>query len=115
LLARLARPDYLLVATGVVEAGQDKIQVYQNASALTVSDNGPYTAIFPSAGHVTVNVSGTLDELVPLVERVYRHQRGSNRALHESVREVVAGFPDRSQAAHGMTRPMAAEEPSTTG
>ena len=115
LLTRLSRPDYLLVATDMVESGEDKIQVYQNSSALTASEKGRYTAIFPSAGHVTVNVSGTLDELVPLVERVYRDQRGSNRPLHESVREVVAGVPDRSQSAHGITPPMAAEEPSTMG
>jgi hypothetical protein len=115
LLARLARPDYLLVATGGVEAVPDKIQVYQNASALTASDNGPYTAIFPSAGMVTVNVSGTLDELVPIVERVYRHQRGSNRDLHESVREVVLGVPDWSHATRAMTNRTAADLPAAAG
>lgn len=95
-VVRTPLPDRLTIATGVTEAGGG-VRLLQDACALIGKGDGQYVAVFPSAGHVTVDVPGTLDELVPLVEQVYRHHRGSNEPFHESVREVVLKTPDWSR------------------
>jgi hypothetical protein len=97
LLVRVPRPDSLFLATRVVEHGNDRIQVYQDASTLIGKGDGQYVAIFPSAGHAMVDVPGTLDELIPLVEKVYQHHEYSNQPLCESVRQIILGMVDWSQ------------------
>jgi hypothetical protein len=114
LLVRVPRADYLFLATGCAEHGDDRIQVYQDASALIGDGDGQYVAVFPSAGHAMVNVTGTLDELVPLVEKVYRHNQGSKRPFHESVREVVLGGSDWPATARVLNHPQPLETPSPT-
>lgn len=113
-----SRPGSLFVATDFVESsGQDcddGIRVYQNASALLPADDGRFTAVLPTIGQVTISVSGTLDELVPLVERVYRHRKARNQPLHESVRELVLGVADWTDAAPVIDRRRAASTSSTT-
>jgi hypothetical protein len=96
LVVRTPQPNYLMIATGVTEAG-DGIRLFQDACALIGKGDGQYLAVFPSAGHMTVDVPGTLDELVPLVEQVYRHHHGKKEPFYESVREVILKAPDWSR------------------
>lgn len=94
-IVRTPEPDYLMIATAVTEAGEG-IRLLRDACALIGKGDGRYVAVFPSAGHITVDVAGTLDELVPLVEQVYRHHRGKSEPFYESVREVILKAPDWS-------------------
>ena len=113
-----SRPGTLFVATDFVESsGQgygDGVRVYQNASALLPTDDGRFTAVLPTIGQVTIDVTGTLDELVPLVERVYRHRESLNQPLHESVRELVLGVASWSEAAPVLSRDRPLATPSST-
>jgi hypothetical protein len=114
LLVRRTDGVNLHMATGYAQHGEYRVGLYENASVLIANGDGQYTAGFPTIAAAVVNVTGSLDELVPLIERVYKHCETLNQPLHESVRELVLGVSNWADAAPLLKRQRAAGVPSST-
>ena len=95
LTVRRTGPDGLHVSRGWKTEG-GWVQVAHDACGLFADGQGQFTAAFPSIGHALIRVTGTLDELVPLMIGVYRHHDGMTGPFYEAVREVVLKTPDWS-------------------
>ncbi len=74
----------------------DGILVAHDVCGLAETGDGQYLASFPTIGHVRVEVSDTLDELVSLILAVYHRHEKMSAPFSEAVREVVLKTPDWS-------------------
>jgi len=89
----------LLIAATVRDAGEG-VRVLNDACAL-LPDADRWCAIFPTEGSRTYEVPGTLDELVQLIQNVYKRYFRDDISLPEAFRQVVKD-PNR----HLLGRPL---------
>ncbi|HKI36224.1 MAG TPA: hypothetical protein VKA46_30485 [Gemmataceae bacterium] len=91
----------LLISTSFSDAG-DGIRILKDACAL-FEHGGRWLAIFPFKGMTNREVSGTLPDLVTLIEEVYRRHRSTGGDIREAVGQVVDGHEASSRPApdHG--------------
>jgi len=86
-------PDAVLISTGTIDREPteygDGVRTYENTSGILRMPDGNFLASFPTRGHAKLEIAGTLEESVALVEKVYRHFRESTKSFVEAVREIV--------------------------
>jgi hypothetical protein len=88
LTVRTPTDDSLWVA-GQLAAVEPGLHMSQDACGLQGRGPGDYVAVFPSAGHVTVEVPGAIPDLVSLILATYLRHRRSGGPFHEAVRLVL--------------------------
>jgi len=86
-------PDAVLISTGMTDREATEygegVRTYENTSGILRLPDGSFVASFPTRGHAKLEIPGTLEDSVTLVERVYKHFRASSKSFVESVREIV--------------------------
>lgn len=86
-------PDAILVSTGLIDRKLsdygEGVGTYENTSGILRLADGTYRATFPTRGIDNIEIPGTLEESVELVERVYRHFQNSSKPFLEAIREIV--------------------------
>src|SRR4051794_16929182 len=87
----------LLIANSFTE-GSEGIRVLHDACTL-FEDGGGWLAIFPSKGMSRREVSGSLPDLVALIEEIYRRHRSAGGDFAEAVKQVVDSSEPSSKAA----------------
>jgi hypothetical protein len=88
LTVRAPTDDSLWIA-GHLTAVEPNLHLSQDACGLQGRCKGEYVAVFPSAGHVTIEVPGTIPDLVSLILATYLRHRRVGGPFHEAVGLVL--------------------------
>jgi hypothetical protein len=80
--------DQSLLIVGTIRDAGEGVRVSNDACAL-LPDADRWFAVFPTEGSRTFEVPGTLDELVQLIQNVYKRYFRAGISLPEAFRDVV--------------------------
>jgi hypothetical protein len=83
LIIRTPTDDSLWIAGHLTEVEPD-LHVSHDVCGLQGRGNGEYVAVFPSSGHVMIEIPGPIPDLVSLILTTYLRHRRQGGPFHEA-------------------------------